>query len=308
MNSSQCEYCGHVNRAAAAEVCEACEFPLGDDGAARADGPTSRPFEQGAPADYIPAPPFKRAGDVVSPMLAVYRKHFTLVGVLMLAATMPEALIRYGVVDFRRAGAALAGAGIDLTTMQGWLLWLLSLAVMSLLSSSLIYAVVDLQRTGSASAVECLSRALSVWPRVFLLIVLYSIIIIVGYLLLIVPGVILGLMFTVCVPAAVVEGRGPIDALKRSCELTKGYKGLIFITTFLWGLLIIVLNWVVIWSFARGGNLGLLPSLLLQAAVLGMLNSSMYVLNIYVYLGLLRERRSGFQTGAFTHGADAAAG
>jgi hypothetical protein len=64
----------------------------------------------------------------------------------------------------------------------------------------------------------------------------------------------------------------------------------------------------VIWSFARGAQLDLLPTLLLQTAVLGMLNSSAHVLNVYVYLGLLRERRSGFRAGAFTQDPEGTAG
>jgi uncharacterized membrane protein len=122
-----------------------------------------------------------------------------------------------------------------------------------------------------------------------------------------VPGFIFLLMFAVCVPAAIVEGLGPIKALERSNELTKGYKGLMFITYFVCWLLILALTWVVIWSFARGGNIGLLPATILQTAVLGMLNSSLHVLTVYIYLGLLRERRSGFQTNSFTHGSEAGA-
>jgi hypothetical protein len=317
MTSPQCEYCGHVNPAGAG-VCESCDFPLGADRATGEGVPPGEPSwtapdtsgTSGAwpPADAIPSPPFKSASDVISPMLAVYRKHFTLIGILVLVATIPEALIRYGVVDFRRARFAVAGAGMGFTSVQGWLLWLLAMGSASLLAGSLIYAVVDLQRAASASAGECLSRGLKAWPRVFVLTLLYVLIVMAGYVLLIVPGVVLSLMFAVCVPVAVIEGLGPIAALKRSYALTSGYKGLIFITTFLWGLLILVLNWIVIWSFARGAKLDLLPTLLLQTAVLGMLNSSAHVLNVYVYLGLLRERRSGFRADAFTQGPEGTAG
>lgn len=305
MNGPRCEYCRHYNHAAA-EFCEACEFPLVTDPFAgkiprAAGGPSASPNV----ADSIPAPPFKRAGDVVSPMLAVYRKHFMLVGSLVLAVTIPEALLRYFVVDFKGVGARLTGTGMSFTSVQGWLLWLLALAVVSLLTSALVYAVIDLQRKGSASAGECLSRGLKVLPRVYPLTVIYTIMITLGALFFIAPGVILSLMFAVCMPAAVVEGHGPIDALRRSYELTKDFKGLIFMSSFLWGVFTLVLNWIIIWSFARGAKLDLLPTLLLQTAVQGMLNSSAHVLTVYVYLGLLRERQSRFQANAFAHDAQA---
>lgn len=298
MYGPRCDHCRHYNHPGA-DFCEACEAPLAVAPAAgepRRAG--DRPAVQDSPADAVPSPPFKGAGDVVSPMLAVYRKHFTTVGILVLLTMVPEALVRYGLVDFGRSEVLLASAGMDFTSVPGWLLWLLAMAATSLLAGSLVYAVLDLQVRGMASAGECLSRGLAVWPKVFIVLVLYTLIIWAGFLLLFVPGVIFGMMFTVCVPAAVVEGLGPVDALKRSYELTKGYKGLIFATTFLWGLLILAVNWLVVWSFARGAKLDLLPTLLLQTAVQGMLHSTAYVLNVYVYLGLLRERRGAVPAGA----------
>ncbi|MGA0601461.1 hypothetical protein ACO2Q3_12225 [Caulobacter sp. KR2-114] len=49
-----------------------------------------------------------------------------------------------------------------------------------------------------------------------------------GLLLLIVPGVIFGLASAVAVPALVSEGLGPLEALRRSFELTRGVRGTIF--------------------------------------------------------------------------------
>ncbi|MBV9923938.1 MAG: hypothetical protein JOZ96_02785 [Acidobacteria bacterium] len=326
MNNPVCAVCGHVNRAGAA-ACEACDARLYESEGATDFGDASEPFDPPgesswaasdaagpgrawspdddgptSPADDIPAPPFKGAGDVISPMLAVYRKHFTLVGILVLVATLPQALLQYGIMDvtgLRRpvaeAVARSAGAALAFTVLSSLLFWLLAVAASALLSGALVYAVVDLQRAGHSSAGECLSRGLKALPNVFLVSLLYGVVTTAGYVALIVPGVILSLMFAVCVPAAVVEGLGPIASLQRSHELTKGYKGLIFITFFLWGLLVLALGGVVTWSFASAGKLDLLPTLLLQTAVLGMLNSTLHVLTVYIYLGLLRERRSGFQ-------------
>lgn len=330
MNNPVCAVCGHANRVGAV-ACEACDARLdaaGWPGDADPSGGARGPFDSSggpswaapdppgagggwSPAEDIPSPPFKGAGDVISPMLAVYRRHFTLVGILVLVTMAPEALIQYAVLDMSGSGpiSAVGGGSGDVLTSAlagGALLWLLATACGSLLSGSLVYAVVDLQRAGRSAAGACLSRGFKMLPKVLLVTLLYSLVTGLGFVLLIVPGVIFSLMFAVCVPAAVVEGLGPLDALKRSHELTKGYKGMIFITFFLWGLLVTVLGWFVTWSFANGAGLDLLPTLLLQTAVLGMLNSSVNVLTVYIYLGLLRERRSSFQTNYFTSGAGAA--
>ena len=314
MTSPHCEYCGHVNRPGA-RLCDACDFPLGGDRTAGWADPSrdagwaaSDPFVQGAPGGAIPAPPFKDVGDVLSPMLAVYRKHFTLVGILVLLTTLPEALLQYSARSLTPSEPAHPSFGVvGLAVASTVLFWLLSVAGASLLSGSLVYAVVDVQRAGRASARECLVRGLKVLPKVFVTSLCYGVVAFAGYLLLLVPGVIFSLMFAVCVPVAVIEMRGPVEALARSKEMTKGYKGLMFITYFLWWVLVMVLTLLVTWSFTTSDNLDPLPTLLLQTVVVGMLNSSLHVLTVYIYLGLLRERHTGFQANAFTPGPEAAA-
>jgi hypothetical protein len=328
MNNPVCAVCGHVNRVGSV-ACEMCDARLGAAEQPEADerhGEAREPFAPAggppraasdasgaggawATTDEIPAPPFKGAGDVISPMLAIYRKHFTLVGLLVLVAIVPEALLQFGLINSTTGEGELGGAAEALAALSGVLLWLLSVASGALLSGSLVYAVVDLQRTGASSAGACLRRGVRVLPKVLVVTILQSLIAGAGFLLLIVPGVILSLMLAVCVPAAVVERLGPVEALKRSSELTKGHKGLIFMTYFLWGVLVFALAMVITFSFANGESTGLelLPMLLIQTAVLGMLNSTIYVLTAYIYLGLLYEHRSGFSTNTFTPGPGVAA-
>ncbi|MBN8816441.1 MAG: hypothetical protein J0J06_13455 [Sphingomonas sp.] len=50
----------------------------------------------------------------------------------------------------------------------------------------------------------------------------------VGFLLLIVPGVIFYLMWSVSIPVTVVERRSVIDSMSRSSDLTSGARGIIF--------------------------------------------------------------------------------
>lgn len=333
MNNPFCPVCGHVNRAGAS-ACAACDARLYEPAGADAPEPfgeerepfnsereysasssesswtasesswtESEPKGSGAwrPGEPIPAPPFRNAGDVISPMLAVYRKHFTLVGILVLVTTLPEALLQYCVRNLAASGAAHSSEGlIALAAVSAVLFWLLSVAGASLLSGSLVYAVVDLQRGVRASAGECLARGLKVLPKVFVTTLVYGVVAFVGYLLLFVPGVIFSLMFAVCVPVAIIELRGPVESMMRSKEMTKGYKGLMFITYFLWWLLVFVLGILLTWSFANDGSLDMLPMLLVQTAVMGMISSSLHVLTVYIYLGLLREREGGFQANTFT--------
>jgi hypothetical protein len=119
-------------------------------------------------------------------------------------------------------------------------------------------------------------------------------------LLMLLPWVVLMLTFSLAAPAAAVENRGVFESFRRSTELTKGFKGLLFLTYFLWWVVIIVLNMVVSWSFVYGDGEGVLAALVVQTLVGGMLNSSMFVLTVYIFLGILNERRQGFESRAFT--------
>ena len=325
MTNPKCAVCGHINRTGAA-ACEMCDTRLGGPAGAGAGGnfgstvgtsgpPFGRPGGEpraGALPTDIPSPQFQGAGDVISPTLEVYRKHFLLVGILVAVTTLPVALLQYVVMQ-----AMLPGDGDPVPVTEFGLfafssatslfVGLLSLVGTALLSGSLVYAVFELQRAGAAAAGESLRRGLRVLPKVFLVSLLYTVITSVGYLLLIIPGVIFSLMLAVAVPVAVAENRGPVEALKRSAALTAGYRGLIFLTYFLWGLLILVINLVVTGSFAYGGAEEMLPALLVQAVVGGMLASSSTVLTVYIFLGILQERRQGFETRSFTPGPEPAA-
>lgn len=354
MTNPKCGVCGHVNRVGTA-VCEMCDTRFDAAGGARdashgAGGETygdaagsayagsgdegaAFPGEErrdgGLPTD-IPSPQFKGAGDVISPTLEIYRKHFLLVGLLVLVTTLPLVLLHYwfyvaiysGELEGPAGGsigAAAVGAGIGGTLFY----WILTALGNALLSGALAYAVVQIQRTGAAGAGASLTWGLTKLPKV-VAVTLLSYLVMYGapalvtgllvltlgpaaflvVLLLILPWVVVTLMFSLVVPAAAVENRGVIESLTRSVELTKGNKGLIFLTYFLWSILTGVLNLLVSWSFYYGGS-GSGPdvsfvALLVQMLVSGMLNSSMYVLTVYIFLGILNENRQGFAAHAYT--------
>src|SRR5207302_11161839 len=113
--------------------------------------------------------------------------------------------------------------------------------------------------------------------------------------------------FALAVPAAAAENRGIIESLDRSKKLTDGYKGLIFLTYFLWGLVVFVVGLIVSGSFALGGGQPSVVALLLQTLIQEVLKSTSIVLTVFIFLGLLNEHRHGFDTHVFTPApADAA--
>jgi hypothetical protein len=67
----------------------------------------------------------------------------------------------------------------------------------------------------------------------------------VGLVFLIVPGIILGLMWSLVIPVAVLEDQGLSGATSRSAALTKGNRGRIFIIVFLFIVLVYLVTIVV---------------------------------------------------------------
>src|SRR5687767_3674260 len=284
MSNPWCPVCGHVNMVGA-EVCAMCDSRLGAGGEEGRDyargageggyGGYGEETRAGALPTFIPSPRFQGVGDVLGPTLEVYRKHFLLVGLLVLATTLPQALLQYAAAaafstaSFGPEDDGISAASGGLALAAGSAVSVLSVLLMRLggsaLSGALAYAVVGLQRTGAARAGGCLRWGLRKMLRVFSVSVVSALImyaipgflilmlsvalgplaLILGFLVMLLPWVVLTLMFSLAVPAAAVEGRGIIESMARSVELTKGFRGLIFLTYFLWWIAIIVLNLVI---------------------------------------------------------------
>jgi hypothetical protein len=73
--------------------------------------------------------------------------------------------------------------------------------------------------------------------------ILFTLIVYAGMILLLLPGLFLLAMLWVSVPAVVMEGLGPIAALKRSANLTKGYRWRVFGLIVLFIILVFILQW-----------------------------------------------------------------
>ncbi len=106
-----------------------------------------------------------------------------------------------------------------------WFIYLLSTF---LLQATVIHATVAYLNQKPASVVNCLATGLSSLLQLVLIAVLMFLALIAGMMLLVIPGIILAIMWFVAVPACVVERTGVIGAFRRSRELTRGHRWVIF--------------------------------------------------------------------------------
>lgn len=166
-----------------------------------------------------PAPegaPFS-IGEVISQTLSIYSRNFVPFFLMAFVVNLP--LLVYELYEVN--GPQSPTPELSVTGMFGSLI----IVVLNLVVTGAILYGVHQQMRGEPFAMP---RALEIAGSRLLTIagvsIVSTIIVGAGFFLLVIPGIVLALMFAVAVPATVVEGLGPIEALRRSRELTSGHR------------------------------------------------------------------------------------
>jgi hypothetical protein len=192
-------------------------------------------------------------------------------GIAFLFGAIPSLLMQFLVRGFRaealRPGDNLAMMGV------GLLMFLVSIVLAMITQGALVRATVAQSEGRRASLGETLMAGHTMALPLLGLAILSGIAMLLGFVLLFVPGVILYLMWSVSAPALVEERLGIGAALGRSRALTSGARWTIF------GLLLIVL--VVAWLISAvaglinvalyGGAEGLLAAAMSRTMPIGMM-------------------------------------
>lgn len=145
---------------------------------------------------------------------------------------------------------------------------------------------------------EAVAAALRGFLPILLLGIVYSLGMMFGFLLLIVPGFIVMAIFYVYIPAIVFENKG-FGALGRSDELTKGYRAAIVGVVLLLGVIIWIVSIVfgvmmafVVPSYAAGGMVTTWLGALLEAVLQGVTLPLSMIATALVFVRL-REIKEG---------------
>ena len=192
------------------------------------------------------APGEFRIGQVFSQSAAVLSRHFLLFFVVALVAGLPRVLLEAGETEI--GGQAYGRILIGL---------FLSIILSTLAQAVLVYGAFQDMRGRPVNLGDCLRVGLGRFFPIIGLAICVTIGIMVGLLLLVVPGIILAVMWFVATPACVVEQLGPMSAMGRSSELTKGHRWKIF------GMLVLVVIGAGIIGVIIGALLGLTGSTIL---------------------------------------------
>jgi hypothetical protein len=163
------------------------------------------------------------------------------------------------VKDFNPPGKSMAGddAGpVIQTGFYGDVAVALTTALLGIIgnalcSGALLRNISEYYLGREASVGEAYSYVLPKLATLLWASVLVAIVIMLGFLLLVVPGIIFGLWFALVTPAIVVEDLRATKAMSRSKRLASGNLGKIFGTLFVVGIISFIISGAIGWGFGR---------------------------------------------------------
>lgn len=167
---------------------------------------------------------------------------------------------------------------------------LLSCILGFVIQGAVAYGVFQALRGNSPGMGEALSHGFARFFPIAVASLLIGVGVGIGMMLLIIPGVILMCLWSVTIPACVVEKLGAVDSMKRSAALTKGYRwtifGLFLITGIVTGALSTLLS--ILLLPLLGGSI-IVYSVILSL-VLAIPQTFQYVMAATIYYDLRAEK------------------
>jgi uncharacterized membrane protein len=291
METIKCAQCGQLN-AAASETCARCGAELSgvfgstfsdaqsDAWTHRGQGNWSETVED-EPALSPQVGPFTSIGAVITPTIEVFKNNIWLITKIVVVVFAPYEILKV------MENHASAGRP-DWQPVVGFTF--LGLVCSALASPALIYALVTVMRTGQAPSVsEAYRWGLGRLGRIMVCAVLAWVLQFLGLICLVIPGIILGLAFEIVYPMAALENRSPVETLKRSYHMTKGYWGRIFGASFAVGLMcwVIALPAGLLTGILIMGGINFWPLNSAVALVADVAYQLPTVLSLIIYLSLV---------------------
>ena len=201
-----------------------------------------------------------------------------ILGLALVVGALPSLLLTIVLVQLGMTSqAALQSSGMSMSAMiaMGLVSSLISMVIAAIVQGAITRAAIAATEGKQVVFGDSLGTGLRVVLPLIGLAIVVAIGVMLGLILLIVPGVILWLMWSVAVPSLVFERRGVFGSLSRSSELTKGAKGTVFgifiVVVIAYWLLSMIFNVVGLAAYNPASPGGLTAFSLIGSAILGTL-------------------------------------
>ncbi len=194
-------------------------------------------------ADYTGGKESLGVGAIISESFSIFFKRFVQIVSLGFIVSFVSIVISGLFVgfDFVAGGATAEPADLSAFNAVGMIIMMLvNFLAYAILIGAMVLLAYDAKLGRSARTGTYIRAAFANAVPIFLLTILFTILSTIGFFLLVVPGLWVYAVFSVFVPAIVIEGAG-FKALGRSRSLTKEYRWPIIGLLFVIGLIMIVL-------------------------------------------------------------------
>ncbi len=195
-----------------------------------------------------PGAPQFTIGKVISTSLAVLIRNFVPFAIIAAIISVPYMIVeRNFAVDPVALQAMIKQGQLPWTNVAVYLAVIV--ATSSLTSAALVYGTFQDLRGQRATIGDSLTRGFSALVPVLLAAIAYTILYLIGFVLLIIPSIIVVVALWVYVPAIIVEKKGVGAAFTRSRELTKGRRWSIFGLLIVVGVAAFLVSWLTAFIF-----------------------------------------------------------
>ena len=176
-------------------------------------------------------------GELLDRTFSLYRSHL---GLFLGIFALPHLLVLG--VQFLQLASQWSYARVP--NVRASLLWFFAIAFVGLVmaaasQAAAVIAVSELHLNRPASVLDSFLRVKGHLLGVIGISFVVGVAVMAGVLAFLVPGILLAIIWSLSVPAKVLENKGPLAAMSRSVDLTKGDWGRIFVV----GLLVVVLSY-----------------------------------------------------------------
>lgn len=193
-------------------------------------------------------------GELLDRTFSLYRSHF---GLFLGIFALPHLVV----LAFQCLGVVIKSPGNQLSDLFATLFWsmgalLLTLIVSAASQAATVIAVSQVHLDRPASVADSFSRVKGEIGGVIGMSMLIGLGVGLGFIALIVPGIILAMMWSLAVPVKILENKGATDAMARSADLTKGDRGRIFVIWLLFVVLSIGVGLLLRWPLEMAAGVG----------------------------------------------------
>lgn len=192
-------------------------------------------------------------GSILSKAFSTLTGNFVNFSIVGIAVLLPFAVMEYWMLGgFGQSDA--------MTSLPEWSIFAIYMAAVMVLNmvaeAAIIVGTAEYQAGRKAGIMTIVGKSVTCLLPVLAASVMVTLLTMAGYLMLLIPGVIVSLALSVTIPVIVVEGLGPIAAMKRSVELTDGNRSAIFGLMIVVSIMTSVFSWAVefVGSIITGGD------------------------------------------------------